>query len=302
LIRKLFEKEAPQWIRIITDIGEEWSACLQTLEGHGDYVISVAFSPDSTRLASGSDDKKVKIWDARSGACLQTLEGHGDYVISVAFSPDSTRLASGSYDKKVKIWDARSGACLQTLEGHRWSVNSVAFSPDSTRLASGSSDKTVKIWDARSGACLQTLEGHGSSVNSVAFSPDLTRLASGSVDNTVKIWDARSGACLHTFKVNNIVRRMKFDQTGRLLRTNIGTLVLGTSTSPVLHNPTNLDTSHVNGWGLSSDKVWITFNSNNTLWLPAEYRPSCSDVSRQMIGIGVSSGKIWIYQLQDDIN
>ncbi|KAK3952208.1 hypothetical protein QBC32DRAFT_324617 [Pseudoneurospora amorphoporcata] len=112
-------------------------SCLQTLKGHSDYVRSIAFSPDGQRLASGSDDRTIKIWDAASGSCLQTLEGHSSYVYSVAFSPDGQRLASGSNDKTIKIWDLASGNCLQTLEGHSGSVYSVAFSPDGQRLASG---------------------------------------------------------------------------------------------------------------------------------------------------------------------
>ncbi|KAL1641203.1 hypothetical protein SLS61_010182 [Didymella pomorum] len=200
LIRRLFQHEELRWITIKPAMGDNWSACLQTLEGHSGYVPSVAFSHDSTRLASGSSDSTVKIWDASSGACLQTLKGHSDRVWSVAFSHDSTRLASGSDDNTVKIWDASSGTCLQTLKGHSDRVRSVAFSHDSTRLASGSDDNTVKIWDASGGACLQTLDGHSSNVQSVAFSHDSTRLASGSDDNTVKIWDASSGVCLQTLK------------------------------------------------------------------------------------------------------
>lgn len=52
----------------------DWNACLQTLEGHDDSVNSVDFSADGQRLASGTDDSTIKIWDAATGACLQTLE------------------------------------------------------------------------------------------------------------------------------------------------------------------------------------------------------------------------------------
>jgi WD40 repeat protein len=169
MIRDLFKKEEPKWITTKPAMEDNWTACLQTLEGHSDSVYSMAFSPDGMHIASVSQDRTVKIWDAGSGACLQTLKGHSS-VQSVAFSPDGKHIALVSRDHTVKIWDAGSSANLRTLEGYSSTVDSVTFSPDGKHVASascddyspgGRPDRTVKIWvwDASSGACLQTLKG-----------------------------------------------------------------------------------------------------------------------------------------------
>jgi WD40 repeat protein len=180
----------------------------------------------------------------------------------------------------------------------------VAFSHDSARLASASGDKTVKIWDASSGECLQTLEGHRGSVWSVAFSHDSARLASASGDKTVKIWDASSGECLQTLVISKMLFNISFDITGSYLHTEIGTITLEASSPLSLSNRapniTDLQSPRYEGWALSSDGEWITYNSKNWVWLPSEYRPSCSAVLGKTIGIGVGTGKVWIYNLKID--
>ncbi|KAK3305078.1 uncharacterized protein B0T15DRAFT_383696, partial [Chaetomium strumarium] len=143
ITKNQFKNEEPKWIIRKPAMADNWSACLQTLEGHSNNVRSVAWSHDARRLASASYDKTVKIWDPTTGQCVATLEGHSGSVNSVAWSPDARRLASASSDETVKIWDPTTGQCVATLEGHRNSVNSVAWSPDASRLASASGDETV---------------------------------------------------------------------------------------------------------------------------------------------------------------
>jgi WD40 repeat protein len=72
-------------------------------------ISSVAWSPDGKRLATGSLDSSVKVWDPLTGKELLALSGIHGSVLSIAWSPDGKRLATGSFDNTAKVWDAETG-------------------------------------------------------------------------------------------------------------------------------------------------------------------------------------------------
>ncbi|KAJ5275613.1 Vegetative incompatibility protein HET-E-1 [Penicillium chrysogenum] len=272
---------------------------LQTLEGHSDWVWSAIFSSNSKILASASHDQTVKIWDTASGKCLRTLQGHTNWVCSVVFSADSNLLASASGDSTVKIWDTHSGKCLYTLQRHQKAVRAVTFSRDSQLVASGSDDQSITLWNARRGICLRTFQGHKKWVHSVAFSNDAKLLVSGSYDKTIKIWDSASGKCVQSFNIGTIFSTVSFDKTSSHLCTDLG-LVPISSPLDMAEGGSTTRELRMQGLGVSYDRRWITWNLENLLWLPSEYRPSCSTVEVSTISIGCDSGLMLIFDFELD--
>jgi WD40 repeat protein len=175
----------------------KYQGSLFILFGHTRVVLRLAFNPDGSRLASGSLDGTVRVWNVRTGQPLFELKHNGP-VSGVAWNGDGSRLASAS--GTLRVWDARSGKLQRELKGHQAPVAAVAWSSDSSRLASGSADGTVRIWDANSNDTLFEMKGHTAGVTHVAWSKDGSRLVSTSVDKAVRVWDGKTGQCLLELK------------------------------------------------------------------------------------------------------
>lgn len=224
------------------------------LEGHTQRVTSVSISSSGQWIASGSDDRTVRIWQA-NGKHLHTLE-IGEQVNDVAFSPDDQsiavittqgtvqrwspqtgkqlssftaspqgtglafhpqghQLATAGRESVIKLWDANTGQPVKTLSGHQGWVNAVAFADNV--LVSASEDKTVRIWDVAKGQTLRILSKQATAVTDIAISSDSQTLALSTEDGTIQLWTL-SGQLLHTLKAENgVTTSVAFSPDGNTL-------------------------------------------------------------------------------------
>lgn len=190
-----------------------------TVDTVGDlYIRSVCFSPDGQYLATGAEDKLIRVWDIKANKIRNTFSGHEQDIYSLDFAADGRTIASGSGDRTVRLWDIETGNHIMSLSIED-GVTTVAISPDTRHVAAGSLDKSVRVWDISTGYLVERLEGpdgHKDSVYSVAFAPNGRDLVSGSLDKTIKMWELmtprgghpntgpKGGRCIKTFEGHKV--------------------------------------------------------------------------------------------------
>ncbi|KAL5010050.1 hypothetical protein ScPMuIL_012355 [Solemya velum] len=167
------------------------------LRGHTDKVMCVTF--DETRLASGSSDKTVKVWDIKTGELLQTFRGHNKGVWCLAFFTDNL-LVSGSYDGTIKVWNITKGNAMRTLLAHDGPI--WAMARRDSKLVTVSQDRTAKVWEISRCMLQHTLKGHQAAIFAVDMDEIGKLVFTGSADKTVRMWDSTSGECMKVIWVS----------------------------------------------------------------------------------------------------
>src|SRR5207249_11796917 len=127
------------------------------------------FSADRKRLASGSDDTTVILWNLATKTKIATLEGHTGAVRSVAFAPDGKALVSGAEDGKLRLWDA-DGTARPAIDAHPDGVWAVAFAIRDTVLSGGADGKLI-LWDAENREQRQRFDAHAGALTTLALAP-----------------------------------------------------------------------------------------------------------------------------------
>jgi WD40 repeat protein len=159
------------------------------LSNHKGSVLSVAFSPDGSRIVTGSAEQSAQVWDAASGKMLRELAGHNGPVRSVAFTADGNQIVTGSDDHIVRMFDAQTGDPIIKFDSGA-GVLSIAVSADGNRFVAGSEDGSARVWDRITKERVTLLSGkHSGPVNSVAISADGAVVVTGSGDATAIVWD-----------------------------------------------------------------------------------------------------------------
>jgi WD40 repeat protein len=195
-------------------------------KGHTNVVFGLAFSPDSTRLISGSGDTTAIIWDVASLRLLHVLRGHNAEVYAVGFTPDGARVVTGSFDQTARLWSASDGREISPMTGHREKIFALAVSPVDGTIATGGYDHTIRLWDGTTGRFLRIVGNQPTIVGTLSFSPDGKWLLSGTggtQDFNCHLWEVATGREHITYKGHdNIVIASAISPDGRLAVTGGG--------------------------------------------------------------------------------
>jgi serine/threonine protein kinase len=241
-----------------------------TLTGHGDVVLAVAFSPDGRTLASGASDRTVRIWDTATGRSISTSKEHRGVVLDLAFSPDGSRLASAGDDASVRLWQTDTWKPVAKLELEFESVQAVAFSPDGATIAAGGRGGPVVLWDTRTLTERTRLSGHRDDTYDLAFSPDGKTLASSGEDGTVRVWNPDDGTLVRALAAPESVLGVIFSPDGTLLAAG------GTGGKVQLWNTADWRTgtalakadAQIESLEFSRDGAWLLAGTESDLGVP----------------------------------
>jgi WD40 repeat protein/serine/threonine protein kinase len=171
----------------------------------GDSIVPIDLSPDGQLLASGGDDRVVRLWSVADGKLVHALPGHSAKIGAVAFNPRRNVLVSASADKTVRAWDTSSGALLAALKSDDVDVSWLGFTADGRTLMSASSTGSVRVWHGERFAVesswnLPRRNLPDIEVTRFALSPDGERVAAGGSDGLVRLAERESGRIVATLK------------------------------------------------------------------------------------------------------
>lgn len=195
------EQLAPQRVDgVVRHFEEKFSpstlptVCKRKIPGaHVGGCGSLLFEHNSSRIITGGQDQKVRVWDSETGVLSSTLHGCLGSVLDIAVTHDNGTIIAASSSNNLYVWDVGSGRVRHTLTGHTNKVCAVDVSRGSTHhVVSAAYDHTMKVWDLKKGYWISTITCP-SNCNAICFSMDGSTVCSGHMDGYIRLWDTKSG-------------------------------------------------------------------------------------------------------------
>jgi WD40 repeat protein len=250
----------------------ESGTCRKTLGGFTETPSAIAYSLDSSHLASGLWDGTIKIWQLGSSICTRTLVGHSKPVMAVAFSTDGFNLVSGDSNGIIKIWEPDSAICVRTIVAGDSGLDSIGYSPDGQSFVSALQNGTVTVWENETGEERMSFRRRTGSLLKVSFSSDGQYIVSGASMTGVTIWRADTGVCVRSLK----------PRTSSFLD----------SINPYIRDP-----SVPSHYDYDIDKEgWIVWRGQRMLELPAGYISLTLTITSEILAVAGPWGKILFFK------
>ncbi|KAF2150506.1 WD40 repeat-like protein [Myriangium duriaei CBS 260.36] len=248
-------------------------------------IEQVLLSPDGKLVAVSFHQGAVHVWDLTSVQKIRDMKGDGLKTLWFAFSPDSKLLALGcaNYGTLQVLNILEDSEATEVQKHPSCGIYVMVFSPDGAKLASGSKDGAIQLWNVHTKGRIYELRGHRQWVMALAFSSNREVLASSGWDDTIRLWNTRTGTAIFSIETSGYATRLDFNPRGDLLNTDIGSFQMNTDLQlrPLL--------LFIN--------EWIQYRSQDLLWLPPEYRESCSVICGKTIVLGQRSGAVSFFRL-----
>lgn len=189
-----------------------------TFTGHEKPILAIAFSPDNTRIVTGSEDQTVRVWNLANPQMPEQskLLGHTAAVSAVSFSPDGNQILSGSADKLVKLWNLADGMLLKDFPGHSEGILAVGYAANNQPF-SVSSDRSIRFWNPADGSTIRAFNDQAKPI-AAQMRADRQRIALVGEDKQIRIYQLDNGQLLQTLNGHAAIpTSVSFTQDGKRL-------------------------------------------------------------------------------------
>lgn len=205
---------------------------IATLAGHEKEVTSVLCHPSQDLFITASEDATARLWarqDEETGTSKQPYKAeykvkiHKAPIVALSLHSTNQFFVTASKDRSWGFHDIETGrTLLQVNEPDNQPLTSAMFHPDGLILATGTEDNLIRVWDIKTQKNVATFQGHHASITDLRFSENGYYLATSASDNVLKLWDLRGPKNINSLKLNQPIKRLNYDYSGKYLAVALG--------------------------------------------------------------------------------